>query len=119
VKTSVWLPIADAPRDGTDMNTNQQNTTIAELCGRTNHTLSSEDDDFRECPSYTIDLNAMHAAEETLKWSETDAYVDTLARIVDPTHGYRMDLTFSVAVATAAQRAEAFLRVHRKWEGNL
>jgi len=98
------------------MNINKQNIAIAELCGRTDHTLSSEDDDFRECPSYTSDLNAMHDAEATLQWIQTDAYLDALARIVDPHHGYRMNLTFAIAVATAAQRAEAFLHTMGKWE---
>jgi hypothetical protein len=51
----------------------------------------------------------MATAEATLKWNETDAYLDALARVVDPVHGYRMELTFGIATATAAHRLDAFL----------
>ena len=113
------------------MNINKQNIAIAELCGWSDikcgpffqcygtAPLDSLMDDRQvgmNVPYYTSDLNAMHDAEATLQWIQTDAYLDTLARIVDPIHGYRMNLTFAIAVATAAQRAEAFLRTMGKWE---
>jgi hypothetical protein len=63
-------------------------------------------------PEYLNDLNAMHEAENTLQWNELgalDVYLDALARLVDPVHGYRMELTFAVSTATAEQRADAFL----------
>ena len=100
------------------MTNDQINIAIAELCGwepvPEGH-FHPDNPIGQTPPSYTTDLNAMHEVEATLQWIETDAYLDTLARIVDSTNGYRMELTFAVAAATAAQRAEAFLRVHGKW----
>jgi hypothetical protein len=55
------------------------------------------------------DLNAMHEAEKTLQ--HYGYYVDRLAGVMDLPRG-----TFCTAGATAAQRAEAFLRTIGKWE---
>ena len=66
-------------------------------------------DALRKLPPYHTSLDAMATAEATLEWSETDACLDALARIVDPAHGYRMELTFAVVTATAEQRLDAFL----------
>lgn len=60
-------------------------------------------------PDYLHDLNAMHEAEETL-----GSYIPNFMRYlfilkdISPWCGVR---------ATAAQRAEAFLRTIGKWEG--
>jgi hypothetical protein len=66
-------------------------------------------------PKYTEDLNAMHEAEKVL----TEKGVNTWWTYVDLIN--RQNLTpfgQSTAVhATAAQRAEAFLRTIEKWEG--
>ena len=60
-------------------------------------------------PDYTEDLNAMHDAEKILilgyPW---DRYLRDLSIVTD--EEYPVD-------ATAAQRAEAFLRTIGKWEG--
>lgn len=86
----------------------------------------------REIPDYTRDLNAMSEAEKTLvttgRWIE---YTKCLAKLtyvnktvwetaVRYSNG-DMDAVFhdlsSIVRATAAQRAEAFLRAVSKWEG--
>lgn len=67
-------------------------------------------------PNYPEDLNAMHEAEESLK--EGNRYYDNLfqictGRVLD----YDMDIRLHemVAMATAAQRAEAFLKTLNLW----
>ena len=70
-------------------------------------------------PDYLADLNAMHEAEQCL-WRKDflarDTFIDHLARILNPVHGYRDQLGQHLLDATAAQRAEAFLRTIGKWE---
>ena len=92
--------------------TNEQiNIAIAEACGiiskdqwgslyRTLHGL------FRNCPDYCNDLNAMHEAEKMLNKEQWVAYGRELSRLN----------VFPMVHATAAQRAEAFLRTLGKWE---
>lgn len=64
-------------------------------------------------PDYLNDLNAMAAAEE---YVDRDNYYDNLIRVVAK---YNDPLPASECIgthrATAAQRAEAFLRTIRKW----
>jgi len=60
---------------------------------------------FSDCPDYPNDLDAMHDAEKTLTAEQRTNYIFAMAQIT----GHQS--TF----ATAAQRAEAFLRVHGKW----
>lgn len=63
-------------------------------------------------PDYYHDLNAMHEAENTLKGEWTiGEYIKQLAFVCSVTPNYA-----GVAVATAAQRAEAFLRVKGLWK---
>lgn len=57
-------------------------------------------------PDYLNDLNAMHEAEEKLTDSQTQKYIDELVNVTNV--GYRN--YYAVYHATAAQRAEAFLR---------
>jgi len=68
-------------------------------------------------PDYLSDLNAMHDAEDTLFGSVYDRYYNEIAKLIDP---YDSDTArfadFAVINATAAQRAEAFLRTIGKWE---
>ena len=58
-----------------------------------------------EPPNYCTDLNAMHEAEKTLKGMELYEYIAQL-----------FDLCYEATIATARQRAEAFLRTLGKWE---
>jgi len=70
-------------------------------------------------PNYLNDLNAMHEAEQTLwekDWTSRHDFVDQLARILRPIHGYRKQSGVDLLDASAAQRAEAFLRTINKWE---
>lgn len=63
-----------------------------------------------EPPDYLNDLNAMHEAEKVLGEPKCYEYVDYL-----PSH-YQGRTNFALAHATAAQRAEAFLRTLNLWE---
>ena len=67
-----------------------------------------------ECsiPDYLNDLNAMHSAEKSLGEIERERYTDNICGITPCNY----DGWFSCAHATAAQRAEAFLKTIGKWE---
>ena len=95
------------------MTPDKQRIAIAEACG-----IVSEDKwgslyktprgILRDCPDYLNDLNAMHEAEKVLTLPERRKYRKTLLGHCEPA---------SIAIhATAAQRAEAFLRTLGKWE---
>lgn len=62
-------------------------------------------------PDFLNDLNAMHEAENTLRQDQREPYYLKLTEMV---HG--PDWTFLLIHATAAQRAEAFLKITGKWE---
>jgi hypothetical protein len=68
-----------------------------------------------ELPNYLTDLNAMHEAEKVL----TEKGVNTWWTYVDFINRHNLTpFGQSTAVhATAARRAEAFLRTIGKWEG--
>lgn len=75
---------------------------------------------FQALPDYLSDLNAMHEAEKVLAedhFKRTD-YTWELQKIVlgDNAQEVRGAATFQIIHATAAQRAEAFLRTIGKWE---
>jgi hypothetical protein len=80
----------------------------------------------RVCPDYLNDLNAMAEAEKTLSWkdegpatSQRRRYLMNLEAVISgpPNRfGERPNRTLSVPFATAAERAEAFLRTIGKWE---
>jgi hypothetical protein len=96
-----------------------QRIAIAEACGWTKHPRES-----RECydptgllcywsdaPDYLNDLNAMHEAfREIRKRGLVQEYGDELASVTTVDRGAYF------AHATAAQRAEAFLRTIGKWQ---
>jgi len=65
-------------------------------------------------PDYCADLNAMHEAEKVLtkkQVREYQTYMYDMACEIDNTYGRWMPYS-----ATAAYRAEAFLRTLGKWE---
>ena len=65
-------------------------------------------------PDYLTDLNAMHEAEATLDEHDQARYQDVLAfMFVSSLETYPL---FQVIHATAAQRAEAFLRTIGRWK---
>lgn len=102
------------------MKPEQQRIKIAEACGWRKASpqqrywnladLLSEkvfiDDIF--IPDYLNDLNAMHEAEKILTKQQWEDYGDYLERMIDPVKGWLH--------ATAAQRAEAFLKTLGLWE---
>jgi len=65
-------------------------------------------------PDYLNDLNAMHEAEKFLRKPIFKSDSDSI--IADRMHQYVELLGYAVD-ATAAQRAEAYLRTIGKWEG--
>lgn len=72
-------------------------------------------------PDYLNDLNAMHEAEKVLgderMFNYLDALLDVLRLNLDPGGWYiDIDSVWKMTHATAAQRAEAFLRTIGKWE---
>ncbi len=64
-------------------------------------------------PDYLSDLNAMHKAEKAL--TSVFHYVQILGEIVSQVYGDNRDAIRLSITATAAQRAEAFLRTLGKW----
>jgi len=65
-------------------------------------------------PDYLNDLNAMHEAEKMLIEKDRSRYTDNICGITPCAY----DGWFSCAHATAAKRAEAFLRTIGKWTTN-
>jgi len=94
------------------MNTEQQRIAIAEACGWKQipdgrWKLDGKVELF--LPNYLNDLNAMHDAEETLDYNQMNRYQNIeLSRFVHTG-------TTWICSATAAQRAEAFLRTLNLW----
>ena len=95
------------------MSPEAQRIAIAEACGivskdKWGSLYKTPRGILRDCPDYPTDLNAMHEAEKVLTLPERRKYRKTLLGHCEPA---------SIAIhATAAQRAEAFLRTIGKWE---
>ena len=95
------------------MNNEKERIAIAEACGivskdKWGSLYKTPRGILRDCPDYPTDLNAMHEAEKVLTLPERRKYRKTLLGHCEPA---------SIAIhATAAQRAEAFLRTLGKWE---
>lgn len=62
-------------------------------------------------PDYLNDLNAMHEAEKVLTAGQLETFRENLSDLL----GDSCRMGFAIH-ATAAQRAEAFLRTIEKWE---
>jgi hypothetical protein len=110
---------------------------IAEACGWTTKAFtgfSGEDDEWftedrvykpngdwatiGKYPDYPNDLNAMHEAEKTLTEKEQVWYLQKLTqvRLKQGSGGIIACIIDKTTFATAAQRAEAFLRVKGLWK---
>ncbi len=88
------------------MNPEQQRIAIAEACG---WKIGYRDPEaWHPLPDFLHDLNAMHEAEKVLTSEQVTSYVYSLESM--------NDRWSTPAFATAAQRAEAFLRTIGKWE---
>ena len=118
------------------MNEDNQKIAIAEACGWTKCRLAIKGAGAPErgkspygvpprrgyevsLPNYTQDLNAMHEAEKVLTYEQAEEFVEQLY-LADQKNNLAENpppWRFNVASATAAQRAEAFLRTIGKWEG--
>jgi hypothetical protein len=120
------------------MNEHEQIITIAEACGWTlcvfvesiglvkgfpppnNPTrYGTYENGMAQLPSYLTDLNAMHDAEQKLwaiDWNSRHIFTDHLANIIS---GHEVNHfqwgADHLLDATAAERAEAFLRTIGKW----
>jgi hypothetical protein len=86
------------------MKPEQQRIAIAKAHGYTRN-----DGTFLDYPN---DLNAMHEAENSLSSIEQCQFAEKLFRVMVGEHGVS---DFMKIHATAAQRAEAFLRTIGKW----
>ena len=105
------------------MNKEKQIIAIAEECGyvlkhckyhKTTswHTEGGFCMEEHSLPDYLNDLNAMHDAEEMITTDQQVDYVTELGfKYFDPE-----TKVFRLARATAAERAEAFLKTINKWE---
>ena len=101
------------------MTKEQINIAIAEACGwkYVNNETHAPDGSFwwskeLEIPDYCNDLNAMHEAEKILSDEPHADYACELVKTIRQNGEW-----FESVSATAAQRAEAFLRTINKWEG--
>ena len=109
------------------MTPEQQRIAIAEACGK--HTWAGDPQD-RDCficggkppadvhciPDYLNDLNAMHEAEKHINLNLCDDYTKTLFQIVQDPHICHTAHHMAYVCASAAQRAEAFLRTVGIWK---
>ena len=112
------------------MSPERQRVVIAQVCGWTKfepdtiqYLAQGPDGKWGLIPNYLRDLNAMHEAEKLLTGKQFSRYAVWLARVIAGTQnaprasgtrvfcGQRFLLS-----ATAAQRAEAFLRTLSLWE---
>ena len=66
-------------------------------------------------PDYLNDLNAMHEAEKILPDNNQMKFRGELVDMMRPKYGFESACLLAIH-ATAAQRAEAFLRTTGKWE---
>ena len=106
------------------MNPEQQRIAIAEACGLKLFPMGPSDKQWLKnnkdggveqvpLPDYLNDLNAMHEAEKLLSNKEKEVYAVALHDICG-----NVPFWFGIAHATAAQKAEAFLKACNLWEGN-
>ncbi len=103
------------------MNKEQQRIKIAEACGfDKSHWLELKGGivfgTSGSLPDSLNDLNAMHEAEATLDCVQQFAYAAYLYYGDPHEHAWDQVAAFEIAHATAAQRAEAFLRTLNLWE---
>ena len=90
------------------MTDQQINQAIAEACGivgKSGEIYKTPDGWVVDCPQFCTDLNAMHEAEKHLPIKKIVTYFKKLEK-----------LTFYWFMATARERAEAFLKALGKWE---
>lgn len=100
-----------------------QRIAIAEVCGWkcskfgwwSHPTLPDNGGSMHDCPDYLNDLNAMHQAEKVLRSGLKDEQWSAYTCNVNTAVGTR-GIWKAICHATAAQRAEAFLRTLNLWD---
>lgn len=113
---------------GAEVSPEAQRIAIAEACGWNpppeeigNQThgggrfMSSEEWRQAHIPDYLNDLNAMHEAEKISSDNNQMKFRGELIDMMIPKYGFESACLLAIH-ATAAQRAEAFLRTIGKWE---
>ena len=105
------------------MNNEKQRIAIAAMCGITipEHWKGDAQNEASfarwHVPKYTTCLNAMHEAEKMLKEHQWDEYERVLRLVCDGCSCFE-GAGKELLHATAAQRAEAFLRTIGEWEND-
>lgn len=89
-----------------------QRIAIAKACGVPN-VQYDRGETIDALPDYLSDLDAMHEAEMVLNRVQKSEFCLTLWQMTGEAHIFKD--SFSFVHATAAQRAEAFLRTIGKW----
>jgi hypothetical protein len=101
------------------MKPEKQRIAIAEACGKWPdgwpHSFMNQSDRLRHVPDYLNDLNAMHQAEMVLSRGEHYNQTGGFGLYVQNLDFVRCGRKHLIE-ATAAERAEAFLRTVGKWE---
>ena len=103
-----------------------QRIAIAEACGWKSEFVAVPDGDegdtwlkpdgfSGELPDYLNDLNSMHAAEKTMRFSTRQTYLQRLAEVMSKGLDRCVIAPCELAFATAPERAEAFLKTIGKW----
>ena len=107
------------------MNTEKQRIAIAEACGWKEiadwgaggiNGKHPTEPWVEVIPDYLADLNAMHEAEKVLTVGQRIEYVRDIGFIFTGRNERAIPDWWMIHEATAAQRAEAFLRTIGKWE---
>ena len=95
------------------MNTEKQRIAIARACGEDNDSIVRE-----LIPDYLNDLNAMYEAEATMNLTDKYQYGKAICKIMNMDTEGGLDVVdiYYACHASAAQRAEAFLRTIGEWE---
>lgn len=99
------------------MTPERQREAIAEMCPCTlSYRLSYDDGTFAWHKDPLTDLNAMHEAEKVLGGRQF-LYIEALERVLGTQEETLCKAAeWALTHATAAQKAEAFLKVMGKWE---
>ena len=108
------------------MNKDKQRIAIAEACGWKSATDSIEGQVWKlrsscwhkvhQLPDYLNDLNAIHDAENFCSLQLGQTYAKNLRYVIDRSKDAMRCETWIYYCATAAQRAEAFLRTLGLWK---
>ena len=101
------------------MNKEAQRIAIAESVGIHLHDGDHAPSNYMfvtDLPDYLNDLNAMHEVEKILSDNNRMKFRGELVEMMRPKYGFESACLLAIH-ATAAQRAEAYIRTIGKWEG--